>query len=136
VRREDWLDRLWATLKAAEGRPFQYGACVQLAAECVDAIISNSNFREEVVPLIEAAQERPLELAELQAHVTERLGEPIPINCGNQGDVVLLQLPGFPGAGNGPALGICTGHLVACAGYPSGVAYLNLNKAKAIWRVA
>jgi uncharacterized protein DUF6950 len=136
MRREDWPGRLWATLKAADGRPFQYGACVQLAAECVDAITVRSNFRQEVVPLIEAAQVRPIELAELWAHVTERLGEPIPINWANQGDVVLLELPSFPGTGNGPALGICTGPLVACAGYPSGVAYLNLNKAKAIWRVA
>jgi hypothetical protein len=134
MRRPDWQERLWATLEAKKARPFYYGACVALAAECVDAM-TDSNFLQDVAPLIEAAQDHPIELAELHAHVTRRLGEPVPINLAQQGDVVLLELPSLPGTGNGPALGICTGHLIACAGYPQGVTYLKLNKAKAVWRV-
>jgi hypothetical protein len=134
MRRADWLERLWATLDAAQERPFYYGACVALAAECVDAM-TDSNFRQDVAPLIEAAQTSPIELTELHAHVTARLSEPISINCANRGDLALLELPSVPGSGNGPALGICTGPMIACARYPGGVAYLKLNKAKAIWRV-
>src|ERR1700719_1706598 len=103
MRREDWLEQLWATLKAAEQRPFFYGACVQLAAECVDAT-THSDFRQDVAPLIEAAQSRPIALEELRDAVTKRLGEPVPLNLACQGDVALLELTA------GPALGICTGH--------------------------
>jgi hypothetical protein len=135
MKREDWLPRMWATIEAAKARPFVYGACVALTAECVDAMMG-SNFREDVAPLIAAAQTRPIELEELREHVTARLGEPVEINCTCQGDVVLLELPSFPGTGNGPALGICTGYQVACAGFPKGVTYLKLHRARACWRVA
>ena len=134
MRRQDWQERLWATLQAKEPRPFYYGACVALAAECVDAM-TDSSFRQDTAPLIAAAKERPIELEELKALVTERLGEPVPINLACQGDLALLELPQLPGTGNGVALGICTGPLIACARYPAGVTYLKLHKAKAVWRV-
>jgi hypothetical protein len=125
VKRDDWLEQLWATLKAAEERPFYYGACVALAAECVDAT-TGSDFRQAVQTLIEAAHAEPMiELAKLEAFVTERLGEPIPMHRANRGDVVLLETH------FGPALGICTGDRIACAG--DGVVYLKRARGLKAW---
>ncbi len=126
MRRQDWLERLWAVLEAPERqtRQFHYGDCVALAAECVDAT-TGSDFRPAVQALIDAAQEKPVELAQLEAFVSERLGEPIPMHRANRGDVVLLELP------TGPALGICAGDRIACAG--DGVVYLRRAQGLKAW---
>lgn len=130
MRRQDWTDQLWRVLEGAKGRPFHYGACVELAAECVDAITEPAtHWQAGVEDLVAAAQSRPVTLQELEAYVTERIGAPIPINLASQGDVALLELP------TGPALGICTGHLVACAQIPRGVAYLKLHRALRVWGI-
>lgn len=133
MRREDWIEQLWATLKAAEERPFRYGACVQLAAECVDAI-TGSDYVLKVAPLIESARNQPIELEELGRIVTEMRGEPIPLARADRGDVMLLDLT-LVFSASGPALGICTGPLIACAAAPRGVAYLKRERALMAWRI-
>lgn len=133
MKRDDWLERLWKTLDAARDRPFVYGNCVLLAAECVDAM-TDSDFRTAVGPLIDEAQERPYFLEELEGYTCEKLGEPVAINWADQGDVVLLDLRGAYHPA-GPALGICTGTHIACAGIPTGVVYLKRERGLKAWRV-
>ena len=129
MRRADWLERLWATLKAAEEREFYYGACVRLSAECVDAM-TDGNFVEQVAPLIEASREHPIELETLAAFVTQYLGDSVPMNCAGRGDVVLLDLPVA-----GPTLGICSGDRIACAQDPVGVCYVKRVRGLCAWAV-
>lgn len=130
MRRQDWQAQLWRVIEGAHDRPFHYGACVELASECVDAITEPAtHWQAGVEDLVAAAQTRPVTLEELEAYVTERLGAPIAIRQADQGDVVLLELT------TGPALGICTGHLVACAQIPRGVAYLKLHRALRAWGI-
>ena len=128
MRPQDWIDRMWSTLEAARDRPFEYGHCARLAAECVDEI-SGTAFRPDVEQLVAAAADSPVTLEQLEAFVTARLGAPLPtILQACQGDVILLELPA------GPALGICVGHQIACAGALGGVVYLKLERALKAWR--
>lgn len=133
MKRQDWIERLWATLEALDERPFYYGACVQLAAECVDAM-TGSDFVQTVAPLIEA-QRTPIALEDLERFVVRFAGEPIALNCADRGDVVLLDLT-LCFRDSGPALGICTGPRIACAALPKGVAYLKRERALKAWRIA
>jgi hypothetical protein len=132
MKHEDWIMRLWAKLEGDElrERPFQYGHCVRLAAEVLDEIRSDApTFVAGVATLIAAAQESPITLADLERHATDRLGAPVPIMQARQGDVVLMDLP------SGPALGICTGHQIACAALPKGVTFLRIDRGLKAWRV-
>ena len=129
MRREDWIKRLWETLEAAQTRPFFYGACVHLAAECVDAM-TDSQWVDSIRSLY-ADEESARALAAdggLERMVTERLGEPVARNLGGVGDPMLLELP------TGPAIGICTGPRIACAA-EKGVLYLRFERGLKAWRV-
>lgn len=129
MRREDWIERLWETLEAARARPFFYGACVHLAAECVDAM-TGSQWVVSVGSLY-ADEDSARTLAAdggLERMVTERLGEPVARNLGRVGDVMLLDLS------TGPAVGICTGPRIACAA-ERGVLYLRFDRGIKAWRV-
>lgn len=110
MRREDWTERLWAELEAKREQPFFYGACVDLAARVVDAM-TGSNWAAEIAPLYtdEAAARELIAggVDALEALVTARLGDPVPMNFAYRGDPVLLQVEG------GPALGVCTGDQIA-----------------------
>jgi uncharacterized protein DUF6950 len=123
--------RMQEVLEAHRRDRYEYGACVALAAECVDAM-TGSHFRQDVEPLIAAAKERPIALEELQALVTERLGEPIEMTRAAPGDVVLLNFP----PPSGPALGVCVGNLIACPIAPEGIGYLRRRSGLCAWRVS
>lgn len=132
MRRDDWLDRLWKTIEAAEHRPFFFGACTQLAAECVDAMTGS-----EWLPAIRGlyARERRARALIRQAGglapiVCERLGPSTPPLTARPGDIVLLEFP----RPSGPALGISVGSRIACAGDP-GVVYLPAHATLAVWRI-
>jgi hypothetical protein len=131
VRVENWQARLWKSLDAANERPFFFGACVQLAAECVDAI-TGSEWVAAVRALYAdegAARELVKAPGALEELVTERLGPPVARLLGRQGDLMLLELP------TGPALGICTGERIACVASPAGVRYLPFAMGLKAWRV-
>jgi hypothetical protein len=123
--------RMWRVLEAAQRRPYEYGGCVLLAAECVDAM-TGSDFSMKIAPLVAHAREHPITLEGLQAAVTEQLGEPIEINRAAPGDVVLLNFP----PPSGPALGISVGNLIACPIAPAGVGLLKLRRGLCAWRVS
>lgn len=127
MRRTDWVSQLWLALEAAKDRPFFYGACVQLAAECVDAM-TDTRYRELIPELAKAQPDITMEA--LTAQVGDELGAQIALNQAGRGDVMLLNLE------NGPALGICTGDRVAVAGELKGVVYLRRARAVRAWRVA
>lgn len=120
---------MWDALKAADERPFFYGACVQLCAEVVDAM-TGSVWAAAVKPLYEheAAARELVESRGLEALITERLGDPVPRNLGRQGDVMLLEIPLF-----GPAAGICVGDRIAGAG--DGVIYIPFARGLKAWRI-
>lgn len=133
MRREDWLERMWAELEAAEGRPFEYGRhdCVRLVARCLDVITPAHGYVETVRHLYDGKR-RALRLAMnpgLEEMVTRFLGSPVPRNLARVGDVCALDLP------TGPAIGICTGPRIAVAASPEGVMYLPLEQATAVWPV-
>jgi hypothetical protein len=129
MRHDDWIARLWETLEAAADRPFFYGACVHLAAECIDAM-TGSQWAGSIRSLYaDEVSARSLALdGGLERMVTERLGEPVARNLGRMGDAMLLELP------TGPAIGICTGPRIACAA-ERGVLYLRFEHGLKAWRV-
>jgi hypothetical protein len=132
VRHPDWVDRMHKTLEGMKDRPYAYGACVAIAAEVVDAI-SDSSWRADIDPLIaDEASARALiaEPGSLEALVTKRLGEPVPMGLAMRGDPVLLEL------GSGPSLGICTGDRIACPAENKGIAALNRDRGIKAWRVS
>ncbi len=131
MRRDDWVEQMFATLEATKERPYQYGACVAIAAEVVDAI-AQTTWRTDIAPLIAdeaAAQELIAAPGALEALVTARLGEPVPMGLAMRGDVVLLEL------GSGPSLGICTGDRIACPAEDKGVVYLRRMRGIKAWRI-
>lgn len=130
MRRDDWLDRMWKAIEAAEHRPFFFGACTQLAAECIDAMTGS-----EWVPAIRGlyASERGARALIKRAGglaplVCERLGPSAPPLTARRGDIVLLEFP------NGPAVGISVGERIACAG-EAGVLYLPPHATLSVWRI-
>ena len=130
MRRSDWCEQLWNAIADAERRPFFYGACVQLTAECIDAM-TDSNLVEKIRPLYssEAAARALIEQpGSFEKLVTEFLGDATPPLLARRGDAVLLELS------TGPATGVCVGYRVACAA-SVGVLFLPLSQALATWRV-
>lgn len=130
MRLPDWNQRMWDALKAADERPFFYGACVQLCAEIVDAM-TGSCWTGSVRPLYESETDarRLIESRGLEALITERLGAPVPRNLGRQGDVMLLEIPLF-----GPAAGISVGDRIAGAS-ERGVIYIPFARGLKAWRI-
>lgn len=136
ARKSDWLERLWAVLEGeAARRDFAFGHCVRLAAECVQAITGEELLeRCELAIAAAAAEEGGISLDALEEETTRLLGAPVPAGLARRGDVVLLDLE------YGPALGICTGDKIACAGAwgdrrPRGVTYVRRERALKAWRV-
>jgi hypothetical protein len=130
MRRDDWLDRLWKTIEAAQHRPFFFGACTQLAAECIDAM-TGSEWAPDIQGLY-ARERRARALIRraggLAPLVCERLGPSSPPLTARPGDIVLLEFS------SGPAVGISVGARIACAGDP-GVVYLPPHTTLAVWRI-
>ncbi len=130
-RRSDFVQQFMSALLVAEHRVFFYGACVQLAAECVDAM-TGSSWTKQIKPLYadeNAARALVAPPGGLERLVSERLGEPIPLSQVRGMDLVLLELP------SGPALGIYVGvNGVACAG-ERGIVCIKFQHAHKGWRV-
>jgi hypothetical protein len=80
---EDFRSDSGRRWKAAPESGRYYGACVQRAAECIDAM-TGSHYVYQVAPLI-AAQRTPIGLMELESVVRRFVGEPIPLAWADQG---------------------------------------------------
>jgi hypothetical protein len=133
MRRSDWLQRLWQTIEAAEGRPFAYGRwdCVRHVAQVLDAMtdgawlaLVNTLYQDK-----RGALRLLMRSGGLEALVSAQLGPPVPRNLARCGDVVALELD------TGPAIGICVGPRVAVAAMPAGIEYAPLERAHCAWRV-
>ena len=134
ARKSDWVEGLWGVLEGeAARREFAYGHCVRLAAECVQAVTGEELLERCELAIAAAAEEGGISLASLEEEVTKLLGSPVPMSLARRGDIVLLDL-----GENGPALGVCVGDKIACAGAArdrGGVVYLRLDRGIKAWRV-
>lgn len=132
MRREDWLDRLWATVDAAQQQPFAWSAndCTTFAAACVDAM-TDSDWRGHLAEqYTDEASARAFILAEggLEAGVTRRLGEPVAPLQARRGDVCLVETP------DGPGLAVCVGPVAVVPG-ADGLVRKPLREVIKAWRV-
>jgi len=134
MRAWNWLERLNATIEAASNEAFDYGSanCALFAADCVDAVLEDSHRGDELRAMFSTAREAVKVLRDvggIEAAVTERLGPPVawPRLC--RGDIALVE------TAEGPGLGVCLGHVIACRGAGAELAYVPLHYASKGWRV-
>lgn len=130
MRRQDWVGRLWRTVKNYEHTPFQYGKhdCCLFVARCIDSITYSSlartmNYGDERGAVCFLRQEGGLINA-----VTRRLGTPINGINARRGDVCLVQCDSSDG------LGVCMGSTIAVAA-EDGLVFYPLRQSKKVWRV-
>jgi len=132
-RREDWPEQLAASVSAALGRPFKWGAhdCGLFAADCVLAMTGHDCAAD-----LRGAYDDPRSalavierLGGLAAIATQAFGYPIPVPMASRGDVLLLRdLQGRE------LLGVCVGTEAAAPG-PERLNFVPVSHAVAAWRV-
>lgn len=122
-RREDWPERLAASIEAARCRPFRWGAhdCVLWSAEVVAAMTGTDLAADWRGSYDDALGARRL-LQRLGASDAARLagnllGNSVPVAQARRGDVVAIDT-----LDHGLALGICTGQQTAFTG-PEGLLF-------------
>jgi len=131
-RFENWPEILADEIKAAKKRPFSWGShdCASFAARVVEAMTGKDfTFLFNGYNSAEVAAEVIAQNGGLEAMVTRCLGVPIPPLCAQRGDVCMIDTP------EGPALGICDGAWIWCAGL-TGLNRRPLSSAIKAWRVA
>lgn len=132
MRREDWLERLWATVETAQRTPFAWGAndCTTFAAACIDAMTGSDWRARLAAAYTDEASARAYIVAEggIEAGVTRRLGEPVASLQARRGDVCLVETP------EGPGLAICVGPVAVVPG-ATGLVRKPLRDVIKAWRV-
>ena len=130
-RNADWVDQMFATIEAHTDLPFEWGVndCCIFVARVIDAMTSSTieadlsaEYHDEETALAFIASHGSLEAA-----VSVFLGDPVP-GMAMRGDAVLLD------GGNGPALGIMLGDVIAAMG-PDGIVYMPRGAALMRWAV-
>lgn len=109
-RLQNWPEALHAYVDACRPKPLDYGThdCATFAAAAVQ-IVTGEDVLGGLMWSGEKGALRQLEVeGGLEAAVTSRLGEPIPIEYAQRGDVVLAEMRGRY------VLGVCLGDV--CAG--------------------
>lgn len=129
MRRDDWLDRLWAEVDACASLSFEYGThdCCTFVARAVEAMTGDPL----VAPLAERYHDKRSALQFIAAEgglvqaVSVFLGQPEE-GWPRRGDVALVETE------DGPGVGVCVGEQVACA--HDGVAFRPATFTT-VWRV-
>jgi hypothetical protein len=129
MKRADWLDKMWETIEAHEGRAFAWGVddCCLFAARVYDAM--HDTHHAEALAARYHDEASALEYIETQGGigpaVCEYLGE-MRRTRPMRGDVVLVENAGRE------MLGICTGRAVAALG-PDGPVTLPKASVMGVW---
>lgn len=130
MRRPDWVARLWETVQAHEGVPFEYGIhdCSLFAARCVDAMTDSAwadslDYHDKRGAVRFLKKEGGLESA-----VSRRLGAPIKGRAARRGDICFIEVE------DGNGLGVCLGSSIAVAA-EDGITFYPLARAYQHWRV-
>jgi hypothetical protein len=132
MKREDWVDQLWAAIDQAKDQPFSYGEqdCCLFSARVIDAMC-DTDYAVKLASKYQNARTAALYLAKyesLREAVTEWLGEAKPPVFAQRGDVVLFMNEGRE------VVGICIGgHIAAVT--KNGVKMFPIDSAIAIWKV-
>lgn len=127
--------KLFEHIEAARNKTFEYGVhdCALFAAdwvaECtgVDPAADLRGYSGK-----EAADEIISSYGSLEALITDRLGEPIPVAWASRGDIVIATLP--TPEGEADCVGICAGASSAFASHV-GVRMIPTSRARLAWRV-
>ena len=137
TRKEDWPERLAAFVESRRQTPFAWGQqdCCMFACDAVQEITGTdiaAEFRGKYTSLltaarilkplegVEGAMERAAELFGMEECKTPAFAQ--------RGFVVHYDTP------QGPALGVCLGHVHAFAG-PKGITFLPFKTIRRAWRV-
>ena len=135
LRRADWPERLAEVVKAARGRPFQWGRhdCATFAFDCVLAMtgvdrLADFRGRYRTAKGARRALKRIGGVATVEDLATALTIRPADAQTAQRGDVVLID------GDLGPTLGVCLGVRSAFVG-PDGLAFAPTAVVRRAWRV-
>lgn len=131
MRRNDWVDQMWAIIEAHSSAQFEWGVndCCLFTARVIDAMTDT----DHELDLQAAYSDEATALAYIASHgglqdaVSSHLGEPAEGRA-LRGDAVMVD------GGEGYAIGICTGSTVACL-QQQGLIHLPRSEILARWAI-
>lgn len=127
--------KLFEYIESARDKKFEYGIhdCALFAADWV-AECTGVDLAEDLRGYAgkEAADEIISGYGSLEALITDRLGDPIPIARASRGDIVMATLA--TPEGEADCIGICAGASSAFTS-PVGVRMIPTSRARLAWRV-